>query len=291
MSPGQRQRHGNPSFIVMRIPGEHHVLRSDSWSGGRGDPRTARLAEQAPNPVIELLGVLTAWIDAQIRYWQGRIAARQAEYARRNWRFTNAAVSEFQNRINVLAWARNDLTNELLSSQTLGESVLALANVVYNEAGAYSDAARIAVAYAWLNRTGGRVREPSGQEISHYAPLGTRWAGLNDTGRLEFVQRFGASVRAARQRLLATNPAQTDPTSGATHWVSPLGLPGYSRQAGRYARTVGSARNRAFPVWARAGTDPEVPRMQRAGQLATDYLELTASGVPAEYFLFYRGVR
>lgn len=287
MNPERWRRYGGTPIIVVLVPGKHLALHGTPEHSDPGD----QPAEQTVDPVVEFYNAVTTWTQQQIQHWQRQIDATRAEYARRDWRFTEEAVRHFRAQITLLTDAHATIDFELGQIYTLGARGLTLANIVYNEAGTYSDAARLAVAYAWLNRTGGAVREPTGQEISHYAPLMTRWGNLNDTARTEFVQRFDASLRAARQRLLAPNPAQTDPTGGATHWVSPHGLPAYARQRGRYARTVGTARNRAFPLWARANNDRAVPAMQRAGQLAANYQEITATGVPAEDFLFYRGVR
>jgi hypothetical protein len=240
---------------------------------------------------MDFLTLVTQWIDAQIAHYESRIAQRRENYRERNWRWTDDAVRDFINRIAELRTLRDGMVNAITLNRAHGNNLLILANIVHNEAGVYGLNAKVAVAYAWLNRTGNNVREPVGAEISEYVPLLTRWNNLGDEQRLTFLRHFPGSVAAARQRLVDQTPGRNDPTNGATHWVSPLGLPDFNNQRGRYSRTLGRARNRAFPNWARAATDPQVAQMQRRGQLGTNYAEITVAGVAQDEFLFYTGVR
>lgn len=240
----------------------------------------------------EFLRLIGVWIEAQIQLYQARISERRADYQRRNWQWNEDAVRDFNTRIEELRGLRTLVTNELTLGQAHGDNLTILANIVYNEAGTSNRNAKVAIAYAWLNRTGGTVREPVGNgEISNYQSLLNRWNGLGDIQRLTFLRNFGPSLSAARERLNDASPQGNDPTHGATHWVSPRGLPDFRNQAGRYARTVGTARNKAFPNWARSTTDPAVPQMQQRSQLGQNFAEITVTGVAREEFLFYIGVQ
>lgn len=230
------------------------------------------------------------WVDDQIKLYERKIEERRAEYRRKKWKWSESAVSDFNRRISELKKARTQVDNELTLGKNLGSSLLILANIVYNEAGTANQKAKVAVAYAWLNRTGA-VREPTGSEISEYTPLLDRWNDLGDDRRLTFLQNFATSLIAARQRLNEPAPSKKDPAKGATSWVSPISLPVFRNQNGRYARTVGKAKNRAFPNWARSTSDPTVAKMKKRGQLASNYAEITVTGVDQADFLFYVGVK
>lgn len=234
--------------------------------------------------------LVTQWIAAQIQLYQGYIAKQRADYQKKNWRWSEDAARDFNNRISELQTLRINLLNELTRGRSHGNGLFTLANIVFNEAGAYNQNAKLAVAYAWLNRTG-TIREPVGQEVSNYRPLLDRWNSLDEGQRLIFVRNFIPSLSAARQRLEDRMPVNHDPTRGATHWVSPLGLPEFRNQLDTYSRTVGNARNRAFPTWARSTNDPEVAKMQKRGQMGSNFAELTVAGVESTHFLFYIGVR
>jgi hypothetical protein len=239
---------------------------------------------------MDILTLFTQWIDAQIQHYLNAIAQRRADYQKKNWRWNEDAVRDFNVRISALRILRPVLVAASSLARRHGDGLLTLANIVYNEAGPSNLNAKKAVAYAWLNRAG-TVREPTGAEISEYRPLRERWEALADSERLSFLSNFVDCIREAGARLNDPTPANNDPTRGATHWVSPRGLPVFTNQKDRYARTVDTATNRAFPKWARSMTDPEVSRMQKRGQLGPNYAELTVLGVERSYFLFYTDVR
>jgi len=235
--------------------------------------------------------LIQEWLDAQVQHFNQEIAKRKAEYLRKRWAWSEKAVSDYNRRLDELSAIHASLLTELSAGRAHGDALLNLANIVFNEAGTSSKNAKLAVAYAWLNRTHGAMREPrSAAEISHYIPLLARWNGLNDTQRMTFLPNFVLCLSAARQRLGDTAPAKNDPTRGATHWVSPMALDSFKNQDGRYSRTVGKATNRAFPTWARANSDPAVEKMKKLSQVKPTYAELTVAGVDQTEFLFYTGV-
>jgi hypothetical protein len=240
---------------------------------------------------MEFLEIVRQWIDGQIAFYENRIAQQRARYQRENLRWTEEEARNSRNRIDELRTLRDHIGRAIMLRRRHGNDVLVLANIVWNEAADYGWNAKVAVAYAWLNRTGNVVREPVGSEISHFVPLLTRWNSLSEGEKLSFLRTFPDSVNAAQQRFAERLPVLDDPTNRATHWVSPIGLPAFSNQPNRYRRTVGRARDKAFPNWARATDDPEVARMQRRGSLAANFAEITADGVAREEFLFYTGVR
>lgn len=198
-----------------------------------------------------------------------------------------------QTKIAELTKLRADLVAGLDAGAAHGKDLLTLANVVVNEAGSTSQASKLGVAYAYLNLTGGAVREPRGAEVSEYLTLNDRWAKLSGASEREtFLKQFVGSLQAARERLDAPTPATTDPTGGATHWVSAIGLPQFSGQAGRYSRTEGRAANRAFPNWAiDPGNATAIANARTKGWITPTYGERSIPGVPREEFLFYTGVR
>ena len=235
--------------------------------------------------------LIMEWLDAQVRLFQEAIEKRKGEYLKKKWAWSEKAVSDFNRRIDELSAIHSSLLTELTAGKAHGNDLLNLANIVFNEAGSVSRNAKVAVAYAWLNRTRGVMREPKfAAEISHYIPLLERWNGLNDIQRMTFLPNFAACLSAARQRLADREPAKNDPTRGATHWVSPIALDPFKNQEGRYARTVGKAANRAFPTWARGNNDPAVEKMKKLSQVKPNYAELTVTGVDQTEFLFYVGV-
>jgi hypothetical protein len=242
--------------------------------------------------VTEFQKLAMQWLDAQVQLYQEKIQKRKADYLKKKWPWTEQAVADFNNRLTELAALHSSLLTELSFGRAHGTNLLNIANIIFNEAGAASHNGKVAVAYGWLNRTRGAIREPQGAEVSHYISLLERWKGLkNDVERLTFLQNFTTCLSVARQRLDDSAPTKNDPTKGATHWVSPLRLPLYKSQKDRYARTLGKATNRAFPLWARSPTDPEVEKMKKLGKLSATYDELTLPGIDPTEFLFYVGVK
>ena len=243
-------------------------------------------------PVAEFQTLVEQWLDAQKSLYQELISKRKADYLKKKWPWTEKAVSEFSTRLTEIEQLRSSVTTELNFGKAHGKNLLDLANIVFNEAGAASAKGKVAIAYAWINRTRGTMREPkSTSEVSHYVTLSERWDALDDIQRMTFLKNFAICLSVARQRLDDHTPEKSDPTRGATHWVSPISLPAYKSQGGRYERTVGTAVRRGFPVWARSNTDPEVAKMKKQGQVGTTYAEITVSGVDPSEFLFYTGVK
>lgn len=235
--------------------------------------------------------LIIEWLDAQVRSFQQAIAQRKSDYLRKKWAWNEKAVSDFNRRIDELSAIHASVLTELSVGRAHGDNLLHLANIVFNEAGASSQKAKVAIAYAWLNRTRGVMREPkSAAEVSHYISLLERWNGLNDIQRLTFLSNFTQCLSAARQRLADGVPSKNDSTQGATHWVSPISLDPFKNQDGRYARSVGKAHNRAFPTWARGNNDAAVAKMKQLSQVKPNYTELTVAGIDSSEFLFYVGV-
>ncbi len=169
---------------------------------------------------------------------------------------------------------------------------------MYNESGIYRYEAKVAVAYAYLNRTGGTVRQPKSAEISHYEVLKDRWDNYNNDSKLTFIKWFPDCVKAAKQRLSDTKPADNDPTKGATHWASPMGLDKYDPKSEEheeklkkfYKRTIGK-HTVYYPKWGRDPKSKEAEALKEKSSYTKDYNEFTAKDVPKEEFLFYTGVK
>lgn len=242
--------------------------------------------------VADFQTLVVQWLEAQTLLYQEKIKQRKAEYLKKKWPWTEKAVLDFNNRLTELQALHSSLLTELSFGKAHGKNLLDLANIVFNEAGAASLNGKVAVAYAWLNRTRGVMREPkSASEVSHYVPLLERWNAIDDIGRMTFLKNFATCLSVARQRLGDRAPEKNDPTRGATHWVSPISLPEYKSQKDRYERTVGKAVRRGFPLWARGSSDPAVAAMKKQGQIAATYAELILPGVDQSEFLFYTGVK
>jgi hypothetical protein len=182
-----------------------------------------------------------------------------------------------------------------LSAVEMGNDAFTLGRVVWNEAGwdRIPDAARTAVAYAYLNRTGGVVRAPRNAEISHSSTISTRMRDAHRVAPFAQNQAFGSALRAAVARLADAQPTTNDPTGGARHWVSPEGLDRGPRGDGFYQRDFGGrVGERSFPSWAISNDAFRSLRpAERSRYWRDDYQERTVAGVPAPFFLFYRGVR
>lgn len=235
--------------------------------------------------------LIVEWLEAQLGLYQQAIEKRKGDYLKKKWPWTESAVSDFNRRIENLTALHASVLSELTFGKVYGEDLLNLANLIFNEAGTANRSAKVAIAYAWLNRTKGVMREPkNAAEVSYYIPLVERWNGLTDIDRLTFLQNFAICLSAARQRLGDGEATKNDPTQGSTHWVSPISLPGFKGGKGSYQRTVGKAVNRAFPTWARSNSDPELAKMKKNNQVQPTYLELSVVGVDQASFLFYKGV-
>ena len=230
------------------------------------------------------------WLDAQMQTYQQAIDRRKGDYLKKKWPWTEAAASDFNRRLEELAAIHSSLLTELAFGKAHGDGLLTLANIVFNEAGVANRAAKVAIAYAWMNRTGGVVREPKGsgdqQLHSPARALGRidRHRAIDLPAELLAQHGFGAPA------LERGEPSKNDPTRGATHWVSPIALFPFKNEKGYYMRTEGKSANRAFPVWARGPNDPEVEKMKKRSEVRATYAEVAAPGVPRTDFLFYVGV-
>lgn len=284
---------------------------------------TAQLRDKAsPEPAIPLEGVtinssnqdfFTAvykWLDDDIAAKEKQLEGKKADYDSKKW-----AYGKNINKLEDTLTGRKQLKAEMerieqivTSDEKYGDDLLLLANVVYNEAASVAGA-QTAIAYAYLNRTGGTIREPkNSQEISHYKDLDERWDGYsvltdkqkkgktakeqNDmiyASQFTFIKDFPSCVEAAKTRIDDATPAENDPTNGATHWVSPEGLEKGAR-ADYYERDYNDITTQ-FPIWAR---DPQYlkdnPEEAKLHWDADKYSEFALDGVPGEKFLFYTGV-
>jgi len=234
------------------------------------------------------------WIEKQIQNYEQKLTNEAKAIAtKKGIRHTLRQVQQWEGRINELQDQQASISGELKAGISHGSKLLFLANIVLNEAGTSNQSAKKGIAYAYLNMTGGTIREPRRGEISEYKKLGARWNATNASSRVTFLPNFIASIKAARSRLDDANPAFNDPTKGATHWISPIGLPDWSNQHGRYQRSEGSAADKAFPIWARDPKDPNVSKLQTGKNaiLSPNYDEFSIPGVSREQFLFYIGVK
>jgi RHS repeat-associated protein len=246
--------------------------------------------------VIEFQVKGDIWIDQRTESLKGTIERKKSDAEAAGKKFTDEAVKNERQQIDSLTAAKDALDKSLQAGAAHGSDLLTLANVVHNEAGAYGTEEKKAMAYAYLNKTGNVVREPQKGEVSHYKELDARWDSLSDTQRLQFVKSFPTSVEAARTRLDDPNPAQSDPTARARHWVSPQGLDPFTSSTDRskyYKRDYGSAKGKAFPIWATDPKDPKNAKLQEGKHAihTRDYTEYTVGKIPGEHFLFYRGVK
>lgn len=259
--------------------------------------------------------------QTRIQTMQGQLATAQANVDRpgagRGARAINQAevdrltpeIAARQARVTALITARASIISDIQRWTTAFGTdadrantgdVLTLAAVIQSEAATSGPAARLALAYAWLNRTEGVTRGQVGVELSHYQPLSRQWADVSGdaTASRLFLRSFADSLHAATERLVAPG---TDPTGGATHWVSPRAMQqDLARFSGRAQTREMTRRDLSWrtdvpgmgtervpmPAWATPTASPD-----RRYHVVTDYAEGLVPGVPAAEFVFYRGVR
>jgi RHS repeat-associated protein len=120
-----------------------------------------------------------------------------------------------------------------------------LTNVVMNEAGNYDDTAKGAIASAHLNdkkyhmNAAGHLITPSDTGnggISHYSDTASGKNFEAATNKADYIVHLTESIAVAHGRLDKTKPV-TDPTGGATRWVSPdamkalgIKMPGWTKK-------------------------------------------------------------
>lgn len=235
------------------------------------------------------------YINEQITLFETKITNLEASYKKKNWAIDKSTgkFKPYTDRVSKLKSYKSDI--ELIETAVRangGDDLLTLMNVIQNEAGAYSSEAKKAIAYAYLNRIGysdgGSIREPiNGSEISHYSKLNDRWGDFpNSAEKLEFLGSIKGSFDAANSRY---SNEETDPTDGATHWVSPAGLSDKPR-SGYYERTYDGITTQ-FPNWARSNKwVEENPDKAKDWFDVENYKELEATDVDGKDFLFYKGV-
>jgi RHS repeat-associated protein len=193
-------------------------------------------------------------------------------------------IDKLTDQLNKLQGLKN-----FFSTHTFTDDSLTLANVVTNEAGVDPQASKEAVAYGYLNRTGGTVRNPQGAEISHFVELQDRLPGMSDKNDKDtFLTEMKDSVAAAETRIADTKN-QHDPTQGATHWISPKAHIFDKRNGGNTQKRTIDGKTRFVPDWARANNDPKLKSLQTGpnASLNKNFKEIT--GITD--FLFYRGVK
>jgi RHS repeat-associated protein len=186
-------------------------------------------------------------LDTQIKHQQSAIAR------------TDAHLKDLTNLKNTL-----DQKYQSVSTKQGKANTELLADIVMNEARDSSSKAKEAVAYAYVNRHGGRVEAPKNKsEISHFHagvtekrfqtrfdPNANKSVATTNDEKEQYVKQITESLGAVDTRLddLAN---KNDPTQGATHWISP-----------RYLSST--------PSWTQSMTAVTVP------------------GVPARDFTFYK---
>jgi hypothetical protein len=228
--------------------------------------------------------------DSQINLYQQKYDKKLRKYKARNWvqSDNDEPFKTYLQRIQLCEQNKLSFNQQVEQNCKHGDGLFTLANVINNEAGTCNKKAKLAIAYAYLNRTGGIVREPKGiAEISHYKKLNIRFSRMTTVEKYSFLPNFVESMNAAETRLSDSNPTSNDPTSSATHWVSPSGLR-KTRKHGYYYR---KQYRRYFPLWARANNDPMVTRYIRQQAFETHYKEFPVDGVDHNQFLFYVGVK
>jgi len=231
------------------------------------------------------------FIESEKKLYEGKLKKLRKQYKEKNWKIdeSKGKFKTYHDRIDKLTNLKTDLTNIKADAAIHGDDLLILANVVYNEAGNFEDSSRKAIAYAYLNRTGGVVREPEGSEISHYKNLKDRWEGLSKNAKYTFLEAFPDSVASAKTRLEDKTPDKNDPTSGATHWISPAAKV-FDKKGGSntHKRTI-DKKVRFVPEWARSNTDPKLPELKKGKNaiLNSNFKEIDT--IPN--FLFYIGVK
>ncbi len=247
---------------------------------------------------------IKTYIEEQITLYTEKLESEETKYEERNWAidYSQGNFLAYSERIDLLENYKTEVESiETIakSKGTSGNGLLTLMNVVHNEAANYRDDAKLAVAYAYLNRIeysgDGDIREPEGDsEISHYSELNDRWNNYSTTAdRLEFLRNIKSSFDAANSRI---ENCTTDPTDGATHWVSPIGLDSASgandTKAGYYPRNYPGVGWKFFPNWARSNEwVDENPTKASAWFNVSEYEEIIATGVAGSEFLFYKGVK
>lgn len=232
---------------------------------------------------------VNTFYDSQIKLYQEKYDKKVAEYKKKNWSQSDgdSPFKNFLQRIKSCKQDKASFNKQVQQNCKHGDKIFTLANVVNNEAGTSNTKAKEAIAYAYLNMTGGTVREPKGAEISHYEKLNTRFSGMNDSNKYAFLPNFTKSMEAAGKRLSDSNPTANDPTFGADHWVSPSGL-GKSPKTGYYLREEYGT---YFPNWARANDDPKTKKYIKDGTFKKTYKEFPINDVDDGDFLFYIGVK
>jgi len=232
---------------------------------------------------------VNTFYDSQIKLYQQKYDKKVAEYKKKNWSQSDgdSPFKDFLQRIQSCKQDKASFNKQVQQNCKHGDQIFTLANVVNNEAGTSNSKAKEAIAYAYLNMTGGTVREPKGAEISHYEKLNTRFSGMTDSDKYAFLPNFTQSMEAAGKRLSDSNPTANDPTSGADHWVSPSGLPKSSKTGYYLRKKYGTY----FPDWARANNDPQTNKYIKDGTFKKTYKEFSINGVDDGDFLFYIGVK
>ncbi|MRG92226.1 hypothetical protein [Polyangium spumosum] len=216
-------------------------------------------------------------LDTAIENNQRNLDSKIATYEKKGWSTENDPnLENLKRHGEELKKRKQELNDKINECACHGDGLMNLANVVYNEANSHSMNAKTAVAYAYMNRTGGTPRPPKNSaEISHYKSLGTRAESLNDGTAGLFARNLTDSIEAACRRLRDKDPKANDPTNGSTHWVSPDALP---KASGGCGANYFAKDGRCFPTW----TDP---------RWEEDVTETLAEGVPRGEFVFYNNVR
>jgi len=188
-----------------------------------------------------------------------------------------------------------DLT-DFFTNHNFTDNSLTLGKVVRNEAGTSEQRAKEWIGYAYMNKTGGTVREPKGSEISEYKNLSAVWKTFKgESAKTEFLTHLKDSIQAADKVLSDKDRVANDPTEGATNWISPNAMPTSPTSNNPLKRTI-NGQVRYVPNWARSNSDPDLKKLMTGPNaiLNSNFKEInfTNSKKEVDYsFIFFKGVK
>jgi hypothetical protein len=165
---------------------------------------------------------------------------------------------------------------------------LILGGIINNEAGVYDQTSKQWVGHAYLNKVGGSVRHPKGAEISNYSKLQSKWDNLKAEQKVSFLTNLSTSIGAA-DTVITDHAKGIDPTTGATHWLSPMAPIFDASSGGNTQKRTINNKVRYLPNWARANNDAKLKDLQKGPNaiLNSDYKEIVLNS----NFYFYKGVK
>jgi len=140
---------------------------------------------------------------------------------------TERKIGTLQERYNKLTDLKTNLNQAYTTatSHHAQNNVETLTDVVMNEARSEGKLAMKSIAYAYVNRKGGQVKQPKATgDISYFRSADTRFNSLRDTHeKEEYIGNLIDALGVVDERL-GDMSNKNDITQGATHWVSPQHL-------------------------------------------------------------------